>query len=106
MMQIFLVGLSAGAAAALLHASIASGSPMALFLAQLAPLPIIIAALGWNHLTGMVAAASAAIVLGLLFGLRFSLIFLLTVALPAWWLGYLSLLARPVASNGSGTVLE
>jgi hypothetical protein len=79
---------------------------MALFLAQLAPLPVIIAALGWTHLTGMVAAASAAIVLGLLFGFLYFLIFLLTVALPAWWLGYLSLLARPVTTNGAGTALE
>ena len=46
MMQIILVGLGAGAAAALLFASVVSGSIAAIFLFYLAPLPILIAALG------------------------------------------------------------
>ena len=48
MLQIVLVGLGAGAAAALLFASIASGSILATLLFYLAPLPILIAALGWS----------------------------------------------------------
>jgi hypothetical protein len=106
MMHIVLVGIGAGAAAALLYASVASGSPLALFLAQLAPLPILIAAMGWSHLAGLIAAAAAAFTVGVLFGFFYLLVFLFSVALPAWWLGYLSLLARPVAANGSGTTLE
>ena len=56
MMQIVLVGLGAGAAAALLFASVASGSLAAIVLFYLAPLPILIAALGWSHLAGLIAA--------------------------------------------------
>src|SRR5262249_27512107 len=59
MMQIILVGLGAGAAAALLFASVVSGSIAAIFLFYLAPLPILIAALGWSHVAGLIAAASA-----------------------------------------------
>jgi len=56
MIQIVLVGLGAGAAAALLFASVVSGSLAAVFLFYLAPLPIMIAALGWSHLAGLIAA--------------------------------------------------
>src|SRR5262249_43090063 len=57
MMQIILIGLGAGAAAALLFASVVSGSIAAIFLFYLAPLPILIAALGWSHVAGLIAAA-------------------------------------------------
>ena len=101
MTQIVLVGLGAGAAAALLFASVASGAPTALILAYLAPLPILIAALGWSHWAGMVASLTAAAGLGATLGLYFFGAFLIGVGLPAWWLGYLALLARPVGTNGS-----
>ena len=52
MMQIVLIGLGAGAASALLFASVASGSPLSLVLANFAQLPILIAAIGWTHLAG------------------------------------------------------
>jgi hypothetical protein len=99
MMQIVLVGLGAGAASALLFASVISGAPLSLILAYLAPLPILIVALGWSHWAGLVAATSAAIALGAVIGFHVFLGFLLGVALPAWWLGYLALLARPAASG-------
>ena len=44
MMQIGLIGISAGAAAALLFASVTSGSLLAVLLFYLAPLPMLIAA--------------------------------------------------------------
>jgi hypothetical protein len=103
--QIVFIGVGAGAAAALLFASVASGSPVSLPLAQLAPLPILIAALGWSHWAGLVAAASAAAGLGSILGFRFFPAFLFAVGLPAWWLGYLALLARP-SSNGAVAGLE
>jgi hypothetical protein len=105
MTQILLIGLAAGAASALLFASIVSGSLLALPLFNLAPLPILIVALGWHHLAGVIAALLAALVLGLVFGWLFFLNFLIGIALPAWWLAYLANLARP-AANGSGTALE
>ena len=97
--QNLLVGLGAGAAAALLFASVASGSLLSLFLFYLAPLPILIAALGWSHLSGLMAAVIASVCLGLVFGPLFFSSFLLGIAAPAWWLGYLALLARPAAGG-------
>jgi hypothetical protein len=103
MIQTVLVGLGAGAAAALLFASVASGSIAAVFLFYLAPLPIAIAALGWGHLSGLIAAAAATAVVALLSGVFF--IAVPVIAFGAWWLGYLALLARP-AANGGGAALE
>jgi hypothetical protein len=100
MMQNVLVGLGAGAAAALLFASVASGSILSLFLFYLAPLPILIAALGWSHGAGLIAAVTASACLGLVFGTMFFVAFLAGIAVPAWWLGYLALLARP-GTNGT-----
>ena len=76
MMQIVLVGIGAGAAAALLFASVASGSILATLLFYLAPLPILIAALGWSHLGGPGRRAAAprpasALSLGFYFFLAF-----------------------------------
>jgi Predicted membrane protein (DUF2232) len=100
MVQIVLVGLGAGAAAALLFASVTSGVVLAIFLFYLAPLPIMIAALGWSHWAGLVAAVTASGFLGLAFGGMFFIAFLAGVAVPAWWLGYLALLGRKGADDG------
>jgi len=103
MVQILLVGLGAGAAAALLFASVVSGSIVAIFLFCLAPLPILIAALGWSQLAGLVAAVTAVAVVAILSGAFF--IAVPVIAFGAWWLGYLALLGRPSA-NGSAEQLE
>jgi hypothetical protein len=100
MMQIVFIGLGAGTAAALLFASVLTGAASAMLLLLLAPLPILIAALGWSHWAGLIAAATAAACLAVL-GLDVLAAFLFGVGLPAWWLGYLTLLARPApAPNG------
>jgi hypothetical protein len=101
MVQIILVGLGAGAASALLFASVSSGALLATFLFYLAPLPLLIAALGWSHWAGLVAGIVAAACLASVLGSQFLIVFLIGIALPAWWLAYLSLLARPAAVNGS-----
>ena len=101
MMQVFLIGLSAGTATALLFASVASGSPLSVVLFYLAPLPILIAALGWSHWAALVAAIVASASLASVFGSFFFISFLLGVGLPAWWLGYLALLARPAVTPGA-----
>ena len=103
MLQIILVGLGAGAAAALLFASVVSGSMAAVILFYLAPLPIMIAALGWSHVSGLIAAVSATAALGAFSGLF--IVAVAFIAFGAWWLAYLTLLARP-ASNGGGADLE
>jgi hypothetical protein len=104
MLQTVLVGVGAGATAALLFA-VASGTALSLLLALLAPLPIFIVALGWSSVAGIVASISAAAMLGAALGFPTSLGFLLGVGAPASWLGYLSLLARP-AHNGAASNLE
>src|ERR1700681_4632988 len=85
MMQIVLIGLGAGTAAALLFASAILGSIDTMPLLLLAPLPILIVALGWSHWAGLVAAAAAAACLAVL-GADLFFAFLLGVGLPAWWL--------------------
>jgi predicted membrane protein DUF2232 len=106
MVQILLVAIGAGAAAALLFASIATGSLIATLLFYLASLPILIAAMGWSHLAGLLGALLAAAGLGLGLDFRFFLAFLFGVGLPAWWLAYLALLGRTVAANGSAGGIE
>lgn len=101
MFQTVFIGIGAGAATALLFASVVSGSPFAIILFYLAPLPIMIAAMGWHHLAGLIAAASAGVTLAVtLGGQYFMLAFLAGVGLPAWWLSYLALLARPSNERG------
>ena len=95
MVQVVLIGISAGAATALLFASVASGSALSVPLFYLAPLPILIAAMGWSHWAALIAAVVAAVGLAAVFGWFFFIAFLIGIGLPAWWLGYLALLARP-----------
>ena len=101
MMQFGLIGIGAGAAAALLFASVTSGSWLSILLFYLAPLPIMIAGLGWSHWAALIAALTGALALGLVFGTVFFFAFLAGAGIPAWWLGYLAMLARP-PGNGSG----
>jgi Predicted membrane protein (DUF2232) len=95
MTQLVLIGIGAGAATALLFASVASGSLISVLLFYLAPLPILIAALGWSHWAALIAAVFASAGLATVFGSFMFLAFLLGIGLPAWWLGYLALLGRP-----------
>ena len=103
MMQFGLIGIGAGAAAALLFASVTSGAWLSIPLFYLAPLPIMIAGLGWSHWAALTAALVGALALGLAFGPVFIATFLAGAGLPAWWLTYLAMLARP-AGNGAATL--
>jgi len=100
MARLILIGVGAGLAAALLFASVASGSLVSVVLFYLAPLPILIAAIGWSHWAGLLAAGLSALGLGIVFGAKFLAAYSLSVGLPAWWLGYLAMLARPGAQPG------
>lgn len=101
-MQFGLVGIGAGASAALLFASVTSGSWLSVVLFYLAPLPIMIAGLGWSHWAALTAAFTGALALGLVFGTVFFFAFLAGAGIPAWWLGYLAMLARPGSSQLNG----
>src|SRR5258708_15010687 len=101
MTQIVLIGIGAGAATALLFGSVTSGIGLSVILFYLAPLPIMIVALGWSHWAGLTAAVAAAAMLGGAFGILFFGAFLVSVGAPAWWLGYLAVLGRRVANGGA-----
>jgi len=109
-MQIAFIGIGAGAAAALLFASMSSGSWLSVALFYLAPLPIMIAGIGWSHWAALIAALSGALALGAAFSSVFFLAFLTSAGLPAWWLSYLAMLARPAVAGSvaapPGTSLE
>ena len=102
MMQFGLIGIGAGAAAALLFASVTSGSLLSVLLFYLAPLPMMIAGLGWSHWSALIGALAGALALAAMFGPVFFFAFLASAGLPAWWLTYLAMLARPVATGGNG----
>jgi hypothetical protein len=99
MIVIVFIAMAAGCASALMFASIVSGALISLLLFYLAPLPLIVAALGWGPLSATIGGIAAATGLGAIFGLPYCIAFAVTVALPAWWLGHLALLGRPVANG-------
>ena len=99
MIAIVLIGLAAGCASALMFASIISGALISLLLFYLAPLPLMVAALGWGPIAATVGGIVAASGLGVIFGLPYCIAFVITVALPAWWLGHLALLGRPLPAT-------
>jgi Predicted membrane protein (DUF2232) len=96
MIAIILMALAAGLTAALMFASIISGALLSLLLCYLAPLPLLVAALGWGPLCAAIGGLVAGAGLAAIFGFAYGIAFVITVALPAWWLGHLALLGRPV----------
>src|ERR1700681_1614203 len=108
MIATVLIAIAAGSASALMFASIVSGALISLLLFNLAPLPLMMAALGWGPLSATIGGIIAATGLGAIFGLAYCLAFAVTVALPAWWLGHLALLGRAVdgvpPGNGASPV--
>jgi hypothetical protein len=85
-----------------MFASIISGALISLLLFYLAPLPLMVAALGWGPIAATIGGIVAASGLGAMFGLPYCIAFVITVALPAWWLGHLALLGRPLPNAGPG----
>lgn len=106
MMQIAFIAIAAGAASTLLFASVTSGSLLSIPLFNLAPLPILIAGIGWSHLAALGAALVAALALAGAFGSLLFLNFLVGVGLPAWWLSYLALLGRPAGGGDAPDRIE
>jgi len=99
MTMIILIAIAAGSASALMFASIVSKALISLLLLYFAPLPLMVAALGWGPLAATIGGIGAATVLGAIFGLPFCIAFVIMMALPAWWLGHLALLGRPLANG-------
>jgi hypothetical protein len=89
-----IVGIGAGLVSALLFSVVITGSPLAALLYSAAPLPIFIASLGWNHRSGLFATLAGAIAVAVVLAPPGGIAFALIIGLPAWWIAYLTLLAR------------
>lgn len=94
-----LIGIGAGLVSALLFGVLLKGSALAITLYLLAPLPILIVGLGWSHRAALAAAATGSLVLMGVIQPFMGLAFAAYIALPAWWLAYLTLLGRETASG-------
>src|ERR1700760_1615202 len=103
MIAIILIAIAAGAASALMFASLVSGVLISVLLLYPAPLPLMVAGLGWGPLCATIGGIAAAIGLGAIFGWSGCIAFVVWVALPAWWLGHLVLLGRPAATAMTST---
>ena len=111
MMQRISIAIGAGLAAALLFAVMAKGTLLAMMLAYLAPLPIMIATLGWGLDMGALAGAIAGVVAAVLVDPLSGGLFAVTIALPAWLLSFTAVLPRQTlyphphvaAANGEKT---
>lgn len=90
MMQRILVTLGAGLAAAVLFVIPVKGTLLAMAIAFFAPLPILIAALGFGHVTGLGAGLFGAVLIALFLHPLYALTFAVTLALPSWWLVWLA----------------
>lgn len=101
MMTGLLIAGAAGCASALMFASISSGALISLLLFYLAPLPLMVAAIGWGPNSAAIGGSVAGLCLGAIFGFPYFAAYLLTVALPAWWLGRIVMLGRPLAPEDS-----
>jgi len=95
MTQILLIGIAAGAAAALLFLAPVSGSALAFPLFALTGLPIAIAGLGWTALAAIAAAVVGAAVILALTQWVGAVTFLFLFAVPMVWLTRLANLSRP-----------
>jgi predicted membrane protein DUF2232 len=95
MLHRYIVAVGAGFAAALLFVVSAQSSVLAMALAYLAPLPIMIATLGWGLDAGAIAGAISVAALALLSEPLSALLFAASVAGPAWALAAFAI--TPVA---------
>ncbi|MCJ2061815.1 hypothetical protein MKK63_03750 [Methylobacterium sp. J-088] len=97
MVQQIGIGIGAGLVSALLFGVLLKATPLAILLYLVAPLPILIVGLGWSHKVALTAAAAGSLALALVIAPFMGLAFGAYIALPAWWLAYLTLLGRETA---------
>jgi hypothetical protein len=103
MMALVLIALIAGAASALMFASIISGALISLVLACLASLPLRLVTLAWGPLCGAIGGLVAMLGVGAVLGLPLAFGYGLAVASPALWLGHLAMLGRPLPNGTAMT---
>ncbi|MCJ2059461.1 hypothetical protein MKL09_23340 [Methylobacterium sp. J-048] len=93
------IGIGAGLVSALLFGVLLKATPLAILLYLVAPLPILIVGLGWSHKAALAAVAAGSLALALVIAPFMGLAFAAYIALPAWWLAYLTLLGRETPSG-------
>lgn len=96
------IAIGAGVTSALLFLVTSTGTLVALLFAYLAPLPLMIAGLGFTHTAGVIAALIGGGAVGLARGPLAGVIFLVLLGLPAWYLARLVMLGRPGAATDEG----
>lgn len=97
------IGLAAGFAAALLFAGVVVQSTLAILLSLVAPLPILIASLGWGSVVGFIAAVTAAVTVASVTGsLASGGLLFASISLPAALIGHVAGLARPNETSPGG----
>jgi hypothetical protein len=102
MANVFLIGLGAGAASALLFASIVSGNLLAILLFYLSALPVMLAAIAWSPMAGVFSILFGALFLGGVLNFWIALFYLFSIAIPAYALSYMAMLGREVAPASGG----
>lgn len=85
-----LTALGAGMASAILFVLPVKGTFAALLVSLFAPLPVIIASLGFGLQAGGIASLTGALLSALLLHPFFGLIYLITLALPSWGVGLIA----------------
>src|SRR4029453_4483865 len=109
-MMNILIAIAAGCASALMFASVITGALFSLVLVYLAPLPLMVAALGWGPASAMLGGIGAGVIIGPGLGFMRGPSFGVMISAPPRWLGHLSLPAQPVnaspSPNGHDAALE
>ncbi len=100
MMQIALVGVGAGFAAALLFISPLGGTLLALPLFILSALPVAIAGVAWSSLASAIAAAGAAATIAIAISVPSGVIYLALFGAPMAWACRLATLSRTDEQTG------
>ncbi len=95
-----LIGIGAGLVAAVLFASLANNSALALMLFYLTPLPVLLAGVGWGVSAALLAFVTATALLALVLSIKSAIAFGLFVGVPGVVLSYLMLLHRDVPVSG------
>lgn len=99
-MNFIATGIGAGLVSALLTVVVVKATTLAAVLYMLAPVPVLIVSLGWNHRSGLVATLVGALAIAAFTASPVSALgFAVVTGLPAWWLAYLALLGRPTAEG-------
>jgi len=97
----YVIGIGAGIVAAVLFASLATNTALAMLLFYVTPLPLLLARLGWGRLAGQLAFIVAIGLVSFIIGLKTAVVYGLAIALPALVLSYLAILSRTMTPEDS-----